>query len=460
MLERISSLRKLTRRGTATTLLSLLASGPICVNANNWVGQFPENSIPPLQEILNAAMTEADSIQLRNLAETEYEGRRQIASAPKNLSIGSSVTLRKEQDFAQENSPTADRLLYSILLSKSLYHWGALKAGKEKGEISLELEELRTFEQYRTLALEIRRRYLAILVAKKDSEISRRNLARSQNLLERERVRLDAGNASVIQVYNMEVSVNAADLDRLRKENAFEDQIQVLARIVGIEPEAISRDLPDEIPTFTPLEAETIAGMEQYFADGIASSSRIQSSSKTVEYYQNDLKITNQRQKPKINLSVGLTQYELDQLGTRRDQEIVYGGVTINWNIFDGGATKGNKTYAMARVESVRRQYESAKSEYRFNLERAQNLLDLNARLLAREEAALSQAQNYARDIVVEVERGQASVDDQDKVETALATQEARTYRARAEYLNALASISSLLGFDPYTQKFIDSRAR
>jgi len=37
-------------------------------------------------------------------------------------------------------------------------------------------------------------------------------------------------------------------------------------------------------------------------------------------------------------------------------------------------------------------------------------------------------------------------------------TQDSQTNRSRAAYLNSLAEMASLLGFDPFAQKFIASR--
>ncbi len=421
--------------------------------------QFPENVISPLNEILDSAMTQSNRMELRNIAERDFEGRRIASSAPQNFQVGSNVTYRKEQDFEDSNSMIGDRLYYSLVLSKSLYHWGALKAGKRKGEISLEIEELKSFDTYRLLAVDIRKQYLNIILAKKELEISQRKLDRANAQFALESDRLEAGNASSAQVYNLEVGVIAAELDLLRKENAFDDKVKVLGRLAGHEADLIASSIPSEMPAIAPLGMEEIAGLAQQFEEGVANSPSIQTYSKSMELYESDLKIANQRRKPKIGLSVGLTQFELDERGSRRAEEILYGGVNVSWNIFDGGSTKGSKVSAMARVEQIRNQFEYAKSNYLFNLERAQSLLDLNARILTREEEALNQWQTHLRDIQIEVEQGRNSSDSIDIARLSLANQEYRTYKSRADYFNALVNLSSLLGVDPYAQKFIDSRA-
>ncbi len=248
---------------------------------------------------------------------------------------------------------------------------GALEANRAKGDLSLEIEELKTFEAYRTLALDIRKRYLAILVAQKDADLAQRNLERIKARVELERERLKAGTASTIQVYNLEVALNSTELDRMKKENTLEDQIDQLARLSGVPSEEISSGLLSEIPRHAVLNAEEIASIEQLFDDRVNQGLSVQTQAKSLEFSEKDLHISNQRLKPKIGLSVGLTQYELDEIGRRRAEEIMYAGITIGWSLFDGRATKGSKLSAMARIEQVKRQLESAKSTYEFNLQLA-----------------------------------------------------------------------------------------
>jgi len=405
-------------------------------------------------------MTEAESIQLRDITEQDYEGRQIVAKSPKNLSVQARTTYRKEQDLEKDDSSTGDRLLYSLTLSKSLYHWGALEANRQKGDLNLEIAELTTFETYRNLALNIRSRYLAILVAKKEAELSRKNWERALDRLKLEQDRLESGAASAIQVYNLEVSANSAELDLLKKENALEDQIDVLARLVGLPTESITSGLHSGIPEQAILSREEIATLEQYFDEGVNNSPSIRSQAKSIESSEKDVHISSQRRKPKINLTAGITQFEIDEISRTRAEEIVYGGVSVNWNIFDGRATKGNKLSALARVELLRRQFESAKATYQFNLERSQRLLDLNSRILEREEKALNQASNYLRDTKSDFEAGRASPDDLEKVELSFASQDVRTQQARSEYYNALSSMASLLGFDGFAQKFIEIRSQ
>lgn len=460
MLEKISLKLIGSPRALIAVTAILTANVGILAQDVKLAEHLPESSIKGLREILDAAMTEAESIQLRDLVEQDYEGRRIVSKAAKNPNLSARVTYRKEQDFEEEDSEIGERLLYSLTLSKSLFHWGALEANRAKGDLSLEIEELKTFESYRALALDIRKRYLSILVAKKEADLAHKNFERTQERLKLEQERLKAGTASTIQVYNLEVALNSIELDQMKKDNALEDQIDVLARLSGVSSENIAAGLGSGIPEKALLSTEEIASLEQYFDQGVNQSTSIQTQSKSLEYSEKDLHIANQRLKPKIGLSVGLTQYELDEVGRRRAEEIVYGGITVSWSIFDGKATKGNKLSAIARIEQVKRQFESAKGTYEFNLQRAKKLLDLNTRILERDEKALAQASSYLKDTTNDFENGRASPDDLEKVEIAFATQEVRTNRSRSEYYNALASISSLLGFDTFAQKFIDQRSQ
>lgn len=421
--------------------------------------RLPERSMGGLQELLEAAMTQSSGIQIRDLVEESYEARSLISKSAKQMNIGARANYRKEQDVERVDSEIRDRIYYSLTLSKSLYHWGVLEANKDKGELSLRMEELKTFEAYRVLALDVRKRYLNILIAQKDIELSEQSLELYRKEFELEEKRLEAGAASHFQVHELGLRVNGAELDILRKENVLQDQIDVLARLVGLASADLEMSLPSGIPKSESLGVEQIQALESYFDGGVERSSAIEQSGKSVEYYGKDLHIAKQRRKPKVGMSVGLTQYDLDDRGARRAEEIFYGGVTITWNLFDGAATRGYKRSAIAQLEQMKARFKEAKSSYRFNLERAQRLLDLNARILIRDEEGLVLAINSVAAVGKDFEGGRVSFRDFGRVEQSLVSQKLRTNRSRAAYLNALSEMTSLLGFDPFAQKFIDSRS-
>ncbi len=76
MLERISlKLIGLRRALFAATLFSAATAGTHA-NEVKLSEHLPENSITGLREILEAAMTEAESIQLRDLVELDFEDGR------------------------------------------------------------------------------------------------------------------------------------------------------------------------------------------------------------------------------------------------------------------------------------------------------------------------------------------------------------------------------------------------
>ncbi len=421
--------------------------------------RLPENTIGGLGALLKAAMTESSNMSLRDLVEDDFEGRSLVLASPKKMRIGGSATYRKEEDLKEDESSLSDRLIYSLTLSKTLFHWGALEANRQKGVLNLEMEELKTFEAYRNLALDVRKKYLNILITRKDVEMNARSLASSKKNLEVEQKRHEAGATSFAQLQDLTVRVNASELGQMKKENALQDQIIVLARLVGLSIEQIESNLPTEIPNREILTVEQIADLGRYFDEGVERSSSVKQQSKSLEYYEKDLHIANQRLKPKIGLSVGFTQFDIDQRGARRDEELVYGGVNISWSIFDGAATRGSKLSAISRMEQVKKRFEQAKSTYRFNLERTQRLLDLNARILKQDEEAVDRARYNYEQIQNELDSGLASFKDFLLVEGALAYQEVRTHRSRADYLNTLSQMTSLLGTDPFAQQFIAIRS-
>jgi len=436
-----------------------IISSPIATASTpDLASQLPETSLNGLTNLLDVAMTGAESLQMREIVEQDFEGRRLTAAAPQKLQLRGSTNYRKEYDFEREEDELGDRLAYSLALSKTVYHWGAMEANRRKGEINLEMEELSTFEAYRRLALDVRRRYLQIVVANRDLELKQKTLDRRRANLELEQKRLDAGTASVVQVYNLEIQANAAELDLLKAENSFNDQVDGLARLVGSDSQPIIDTLPAEVPEPTTLDEQQVDSLSELFEQGFSKNLSIKQRRKSIDYYQEDLHIAQQRNKPKFGVSLGVTQFELDEAGRNRAQEILFGGVSVSWNIFDSGTTKGSVVSAMARIEQMKRLFETARSDYLYELERAQKLLDLNRRILERDEEALNQARKRIGEMQDEVDEGRAPASSLENVIISLASQEVRTNRSRSEYHNAIANMTSLLGLDPLAQKFIERR--
>ena len=422
------------------------------------VDRLPEQSMPGLRSLLETAMTDSSSMRIRDLVEENYEGRRMVSDSAKQFKLSGRASYRKEEDVEKDDSEIRDRVYYSLTLSKALYHWGALKASKQKGELYLRMEELSTFESYRKLALDVRRRYMNALIARKDIELSKNSLELYRKQLEVEQKRLESGSASSVQVYDLGLRVDGAELDLLKKENTLRGEIETLARVIGTDVEIVQQSLTVDIPKREGLDESMIQGLAQWFDDGVARSASIERSSKGIEVYEKDVRIANQRLKPKIGLAIGLTQYDLDDRGARRAEEIFYGGISITWSFFDGQATRGAKRSAIAKLEQTKAEFEQAKSNYRFNLEQTQKELDLNTRILERDEVALERAREHVANITQDFEAGRVTFSVFGRIEQSLLTQEIRTYRSRANYMNSLAEMASLLGFDPFAQKFIDSR--
>ena len=258
----------------------------------------------------------------------------------------------------------------------------------------------------------------------------------------------------------MELRVNGSELDLLKAENKFQTQVDTLARLIGYDSQLIIDGLPSEVPEATPLDSSEIASLSELFDKGIASSISIAQSQKSIDSFEKDLHIAKQRSKPKFGVSIGVTQFEIDDAGRNRAEEIFFGGVTVTWNIFSSGTTRGSIVSAAARIEQMKHQFETAKSNYQFELEQAQKLLDLNHRILERDESGLVRARELVKETQEQIDEGIATETSLENAVVALASQELRTNTSRSEYHNALANMTSLLGLDPYAQKFIEKRTQ
>ena len=75
-----------------------ITSSPIATaSATDLATRLPETSISGLNSVLEAAMTGADSLQMRDYIEQDFEGRRLVAAAPRPFPVDQKDTKKYEE---------------------------------------------------------------------------------------------------------------------------------------------------------------------------------------------------------------------------------------------------------------------------------------------------------------------------------------------------------------------------
>ena len=254
---------------------------------------------------------------------------------------------------------------YNVGAEQPLWHWNALDNQKRIAKIQRQLAASDYDEARRTLVLDIRQRYLALVLQKLDLAETDAACERLGNHLKATREQASRGQVSADVLTGEQLDVRAAEADRDRKHAEFGRSLRAFAVLNGLpsfSPDVLAATIPGvpaaALSLFKP-EAPALPPQEVP-----AALARAQGELKTARLNED---ITRVRMRPMVNLSAGANQ---DQT-SGADQTAVlsyYGGVSVRWNIFDGFATRAAVRQARVAVRQGQRSLDDARTQLEHEL--------------------------------------------------------------------------------------------
>jgi len=438
--------------------VSVASLGSIGVySADTLSGILPEDYLPELSRILNTAMTESDTMRIRELSEELSVGTRTRLAAPSRVKARGTFSYRAERELGGSDD-NGERIFYNFLLTKSIYHWGEIRALRRKGEIANEIENLASFGAFRSLALGIRAAYLELIARDYEVRVAEGDLKLQDALLGRAEANFDRGELTADALSKVKDPRDRSALEVMKAKAAFEQQLLDTAYLAGVSAESIRPSAGKTIPKLEVLSDEAVERLTASVEGALKASSDLKHLERSVEDADQMVTIANAKLKPKVNFESGLTQFQLDERGVRQDEELLFAGVAITWNIWDGAESRGQAIEARSRVELARMQIDQAKRNLDADLKNARRGIEIAKLNLEIEEALLSQGELRLEKVRRELEAGDTSQQGLIGAERGMLIQELSTVRARAGYLNSVTYLASLLGLDPAALKYIASK--
>ena len=407
--------------------------------------QLPEKLIPNIGVVIDAALEQSSVMYDRELVETIAQGQRIVRSAASRPSFRASLSYNQEEE-QNAKSGFEERLVYSVTLRKSLYHWGALKANNKIGALLYEIEILNTKTAAEGVYAGVRKRYMDLVLAKVQRALDEQELELKRRELNEQKERSLDGLVSSAQLAGIEVSIKRLELTRLRSRSSWEEKLVGFSDYTGLAVEELTGYVGDEIPLFEPLAPEAIRALAPLLKSSLFQDESIARKERSIEVSKKQLEIASVTLKPKLDVRIGMTQNARDLNGLRREQEYLYAGVSANWSIFDGFRTKGLKMEALARLQ----RNETSKRQLERQLERA-----YSKALVALEVASLTMSLKeqelrgniggfgYQKD---EYESGRISEAQLARIQQKVERVSYAAQRARVVYLNALSKLSTMVG--------------
>lgn len=415
-----------------------------------------EEVFPQLQDVLRDALRQSPAMIQRNLSRLAAEQSILMSSAALYPRVSASMTYQAAKENQSQDAPDRGwigntRNNYSISASHPLLHWGENGAAADIGKIAAKIASNDVRDGYRDLARQIRSAYLQLIIDQASlrvgefaEELARRRITVLQT-------RVDSGELLAGSTGGAEQELNETLLAAERSAAAFERSLRGFRRLIG-NPNFSAEALPDGIPEISPLTPEEIAQKKESLATGLETDGRRVNKSFEVRQQELSLQIAKVAQRPKLDLSTGLSQDQLtyvSNLGNRTGVQSLYVGVSASWNIFDGRATRGRIRVARTRLQQLEIQLADLTEELRYAAEQSSLQLDFTRRALKLSELRYAGALASFDLTKDHFDRKRISQDDLDNARYGLNSAEVGLFAVRAAYLNAVAEWLYSFNADP-----------
>jgi len=370
---------------------------------------LPDKELAVLNDILVQALKQSPEMLLQSAALAQAETRRMDRVSALWPSVGGEM--HYAQDYlATTNSPTTagEGFFYNFGIQQPVFHWGAVRASADMGELERKIAQKQFAEAYRQLVIVLRQQFLALIREKKLLQ----NQSYTMELAEREFKLNEEGYANgTLALAAFEAKRLTIEDQRLavaRTQSDWQQMKRVFMRLAGLH-ELSDERIPDTVsrPAWTDGQAARLAAEFQQTDGGLQVP---QAEVYTYLMRQSDLdyRIAKTRLLPKFNLFAGTslqnqtsaTKSHVSQVATT-DQNF---GLLANWTIFDGFATRSAKLRALATKRQNALQLQNYLVVLREDISSATDQSNLAARAVAlterrREIAAggLSYAQEEAK---------------------------------------------------------------
>ena len=188
-------------------------------------------------------------------------------------------------------------------------------------EIQLEITDVQLLGQVENLTYQVRVAYWSLRSAIEQIEIQSRSLAQAQELLAQNRIRVELGTMSELQVVQAESQVASAEQSLLNSEVRWRNQELNFKRLLlgGADDPLLFQTLnPISLPTLEEMTVDIEAAIDR----ALGERTDIRQQRQQREISELNLEVTEDDLKPSLNLSAGYSvsgvggdEYQRDQLG-------------------------------------------------------------------------------------------------------------------------------------------------
>jgi outer membrane protein TolC len=445
--------RRLARTSVLLLFLVLLCGAR--AQPMDTAGTMPEDYLPELKELLATAFQRSPQLIAAQFEKEVEAARIYVARSAMLPSLHGTSEFSSNQTSPSGNSGAQSRasgFFYRFEANQALFHWGALKNQNDAAKLSLLASQKSYAIVARELSVLLRKAYLALIVERAKLQQGRQALRVLQADVQILTEKKTAGivSSATLEGEKLRMREVAADLER--GEADFSANRRRFARLVGI-PDLPEDKIAKEIPRPTYSGSLAAAMGAALLRDGAKT---------TLEYEVYDLrvrqatlryKIERTRQLPKFNMGAGYSlENNTDVVGDRVNQQAFQRqsvGISAQWNMFDGLATRGAIREALAAKRLQERNLAVKTEQTLQDAQLLERSLKIDADQLDITDVRHGMAvQGYER-IAQEAKLGNLARGNVTRAELNIMQADIRSFEARALYLGRWSEFVALAGNDP-----------
>lgn len=445
---------KIPRLLTAVPLLTvLLISAP----AADVV--LPEHLFPQLEGILRQAVQQSPRMlnQALNLEIADANRVAQRAAMLPNVSgYANYQTARDRNSYLYDtpgssttNTYSVNKTPFGVTLSQPIFHWRSLESSAKIGEIQQLIAQRQYREAYRILAYQLRADYMNLIVMKKAANRANYHLETVTGLAKQADERLAKKLISEPEHFAVQINLERAKLAAEQATFDFQNAVRSFARMAGLGADFTEASVPDGMPR-TDFQAEGFnARLASFLAQKDPATTEAVIMRQSVEIEKLTYRIQRTRLWPKLNLTVGMYQSEDDNyfgIGAKYRVTSTYYGLGLNWNVFDGFATKAAKRSSLARLRTFENDYRQITERLGQDAQAQVKAAEFAARQMSINDRLLISSEGGLRAKNDEFSRGVASEAAVREAQTMFYDAEISAFQARRGFmLNTLAFLGTTM---------------
>lgn len=401
---------------------------------------LPEDIFPELKQVLAQATAQSPRMVASNLALLQADGDLQQARSGLYPTIGGFYSYAKTQDKRDDRpgeSFDTDKTYYSFSLNQPLFHWGERRNHARIGEIRRQIADENYGSAYALLTQEVRTAYLLLALRKQQVRHAAFNLNMAEDALKVAEERMAKGEIAEGAVFPVRVGAQQA---RLSLETVEWDLVvtkQNFAVLTGL-PEPRDASIPDGIPSLSHGHTAVQVELARFLAQGEPNTPSARNQRRNVQIADLSYKNQRTRLRPKLSFIAALTQDEQSyslNLAEKYGLQSQYFGLQVNWQIFDGFATRGAIASTLAAKHQAEHAYKQLTETIARDAQRAAKSVELAQRQMTISDWLLDNSKGYLEFRQEDFRRGQASETDVSAAQGAYNSALASANAARYTYL-------------------------